>query len=563
MTQVPIRSGGKDQRLLSSRNGLRGARGRWRLVACAVLALSAGAALADTCDVPDPSAPLTLAFADEFDGDSLDRDKWRTEFLWGPEVIINNEQQYYVNAGQDGYDPFTVRDGVLSITAVKRQFDRSKLYLTRSIYSADTVELLWRVPAGATRYEVYRGGELRGTVTGGAFLDRGLREGIDYPYEVVALDASGRRIVAAQLTVNTADRPVDLPPEPFSLNLRAKVYGADSGEILWDAPYRAGRIEVYRDGVLRDAGFTSLYEAGLEPGRAYRYRVVAYDRCDEVIISDEVTLDTGAGVTPSDDAVARLVIGVSEYSESTAEISWDAVAEARHYDVYDNGVLVQSGDARSLFIDDLVPGIDRNFRVIAYDGDGREVDATNRVVNTADSGFALNRQAFLSGIITSYDSFRFRYGRAEIRARFPAGKGFWSAFWLLNAYYKQDQPEDPEIDVIEAIGDRTGTAFQAYHYLVDRDGDGFHTDYVSVEMQAPIDDFSADFHTYAVDWQPGRIVWYVDGVETNRIEGAEVSTEQMYLIANFAIGGAFPGPPDSTTPFPSSMEIDWIRVYRR
>ena len=71
-----------------------------------------------------------------------------------------------------------------------------------------------------------------------------------------------------------------------------------------------------------------------------------------------------------------------------------------------------------------------------------------RVINTADNSFELNRQAFLSGIITSYESFRFLYGRAGARVRFPAGRGFLSAFWLLKAYYEQDQPKDPGIAVL-------------------------------------------------------------------------------------------------------------------
>jgi beta-glucanase (GH16 family) len=99
--------------------------------------------------------------------------------------------------------------------------------------------------------------------------------------------------------------------------------------------------------------------------------------------------------------------------------------------------------------------------VTAVDRDGNAVDQTSRVLNTADNGFALNRQPYLSGIITSYNSFRFKYGRVEARARMPARKGLWSAVWLLNAYYKQDPPEDPEIDIIEAIGDQTTTANHA------------------------------------------------------------------------------------------------------
>lgn len=524
-------------------------------------------AYADTCEAPDPQGEYQLVFEDNFNGGALDRGLWNTEFLWGPGVVINNETQYYVNDGQFDYDPFNVSNGVLSIEAIKAPFDRSQLYLTRSIYSPTSVELLWRVPANAAQYDIYRDGVLQGSASGGSYLQTDLRDGIDYAYEVVARDANGNSLVAAQLTVNTADRAMPQSPRAFSLELTSRVYSSQSAEINWSSPSRAARYEVYRNGELyrslEGADFKSLYEAGLTEGINYSYRVSAFDPCDELIIEQSLTLNTADGASAQDPKSDRLVIQSTLYSTSTAEISWNAVRGVRQYTVYDNEVFVSSTDARSLFVDNLVPGTDRKFRVVALDASGNTVDETTRVVNSADNSFALNRQPHLSGIITSYDSFKFRYGRVEARARMPAGKGLWSAFWLLNAYYNQDQPEDPEIDIIEAIGDRVTTGNFAYHYQTDPDGDGFFTDRQSIEGRASIADFSANFHTYRVDWEEGRIVWYVDDVETARVEGDQVSSEQMYILANLAVGGNFPGPTDSTTVFPAKFEIDYIRVYQR
>jgi len=83
----------------------------------------------------------------------------------------------------------------------------------------------------------------------------------------------------------------------------------------------------------------------------------------------------------------------------------------------------------------------------------------------------------------------------EASAKMPAGKGLWSAFWLLKAHHNQDQPEDPEIDIIEAIGGRATAAHQAYHYKTDPDGDGVFDVRKSVENQSFINDFSTDPHT--------------------------------------------------------------------
>ena len=527
-----------------------------------------GIVRADTCALPDPSAPYRLVFEENFDGRALDRNRWNTEFLWGPGVVINGELQYYVNRGQFGYDPFRLSNGILTISAIKTPFDRGQLYLTRAIYSATAIELLWRTPAGARTYEVRdESGTLVARPTRTAHLLRNLREGIDYTYDVSALDGAGNPIVTERITVNSADRPMRSPREPFSLSVGSTLNSATAGVVTWDAPNRAGRYEVYRDGRLYrrldSPQFESLYEGNLADGSRHDYRVVAYDRCDEAIASGTTTIDTRDGPEPSEPLSDRLVIEARLYSDNTGGIAWNAVRGAASYDVYDGTTFVGNTRGRSRFVDDLEYGEGRRFRVVALDGGGRTLDETTRVLNSGDDGLARSYQRFLSGVITSRDSFRFRYGRVEARARMPAGNGYWSAFWLLNAYYNQDQPEDPEIDIVEALGERPRQIYQVYHHQTDPDGDGFFTDTVSSESRVAVANFASDFHTYRVDWEPGRIVWYVDGRETKRVEGEEVSDEQMYLILNLAVGGRFPVPPDASTPFPGRFEIDWVRVWQR
>jgi beta-glucanase (GH16 family) len=75
-------------------------------------------------------------------------------------------------------------------------------------------------------------------------------------------------------------------------------------------------------------------------------------------------------------------------------------------------------------------------------------------------------------------------------------------------------------------------------------------------------DLSADFHTYAVEWSADAIIWFFDGVEKFR-SGQGVPQQPMYLLVNLAIGGAWPVPPDESTPWPSSFDVDYVRVYAR
>jgi beta-glucanase (GH16 family) len=77
-------------------------------------------------------------------------------------------------------------------------------------------------------------------------------------------------------------------------------------------------------------------------------------------------------------------------------------------------------------------------------------------------------------------------------------------------------------------------------------------------------DFSAGEHTYALDWSADQLVWYIDGVERKRERNAaHIPHDPMYLIANLAVGGDWPGPPDPTTVFPNMLNIDYIRVWQR
>jgi beta-glucanase (GH16 family) len=148
------------------------------------------------------------------------------------------------------------------------------------------------------------------------------------------------------------------------------------------------------------------------------------------------------------------------------------------------------------------------------------------------------------------DEFAQLYGYFEMRARFPAGKGFWPAFWLLPA--GGEWP--PEIDIVEWLGDSVRTAFFAFHYL----DEGKQT---SKSGRFDGQNFSEGFHTFAVDWQPEQIIWYVDGVERLRVNDPSVPDQPMYMIVNLAVGGNWPGSPDASTIFPSSMEVDYVRVY--
>jgi beta-glucanase (GH16 family) len=160
-------------------------------------------------------------------------------------------------------------------------------------------------------------------------------------------------------------------------------------------------------------------------------------------------------------------------------------------------------------------------------------------------------QNYTSGAIASFDKFSQAYGYFEMRAKLPAGKGLWPAFWLL----PQSGHWPPEIDIFEQLGKQPNRIYSTYHYLVS----GVHKqDSSYVDLTSA----TTAYHTYGADWSSGVIVWYIDGKEVKR-DTNFVTSEPMYILANLAVGGSWPGSPDSTTPFPSSMVVDYIRVYER
>ncbi|HEX2980123.1 MAG TPA: glycoside hydrolase family 16 protein [Anaerolineaceae bacterium] len=150
--------------------------------------------------------------------------------------------------------------------------------------------------------------------------------------------------------------------------------------------------------------------------------------------------------------------------------------------------------------------------------------------------------------------FSFQYGFAEIRARVPEGKGLWPAFWMLPVgHYSK-----PEIDVLEFLGHETNLVHLTYHYKnLDGSPGRVTEDYVGPHLPS-------GWHTFAVNWSPGAITWYVDGVRRAHYEdGPTVSSEPMYLLLNLAVGGNWPGAPDQNTLFPSEYQIDYVRVWKQ
>jgi beta-glucanase (GH16 family) len=176
---------------------------------------------------------------------------------------------------------------------------------------------------------------------------------------------------------------------------------------------------------------------------------------------------------------------------------------------------------------------------------------------------------YTTGFVETKDRAAFQYGRFEIRARMPtapgASKGLWPAFWLRPASLGRG-----ELDVLELTG--TSPDSLAARNLVRQT---IHDDYAGrhepewVDYPLPEGNPDTGFHTFAAEWEPGSIRWYVDGVPTFSRTAAttpwldEAFTGPFFLRINLAVGGGWAGTPDSSTAFPADYAVDWVRVYQR
>jgi beta-glucanase (GH16 family) len=155
-----------------------------------------------------------------------------------------------------------------------------------------------------------------------------------------------------------------------------------------------------------------------------------------------------------------------------------------------------------------------------------------------------NGKQYVSGMLSSYGKFSFRYGYAQIVAKLPRGKGLWSAFWTE----PQSGAWPPEIDIME----NWAQSYAVNLYIHYGAANNFYMSTVYLPTA------SSAFHTYGVDWEPGSISWYVDGFLWAHF--AVSITQPEYLIVDLAVAGR--PAPNNTDWFPQSLVIRSIEVWQ-
>jgi beta-glucanase (GH16 family) len=184
---------------------------------------------------------------------------------------------------------------------------------------------------------------------------------------------------------------------------------------------------------------------------------------------------------------------------------------------------------------------------------------------------------YTSGRVDTSGKFAPVYGRFEVRAKLPGGKGLWPAHWLYpqnrdwamerlmaqavtngqERLIPEERPWYTEIDIMEFLGHETNVLYGTLHYHT-FDGQKKSS---SGKWKSDVD-YTKDFHVYVLEWEPAVMRWFIDGNLIHSTTNGIPHTPH-YLILNTAVGGTWPGNPDGTTVFPQFHDIDYVRVYQR
>jgi beta-glucanase (GH16 family) len=157
-----------------------------------------------------------------------------------------------------------------------------------------------------------------------------------------------------------------------------------------------------------------------------------------------------------------------------------------------------------------------------------------------------------------------KYGRIDIRAKLPKGKGIWPAFWLLpqnNVF--GGWPKSGEIDLMELVGHEANKSYGTLHF-----GPGPGSTQISRGYTLPSGIFNDEFHVFSLEWKQDQIKWFIDGNLFSTVNSVDLGSttypfnEDFFFIINLAVGGNWPGNPDATTYFPQWLIVDYIRLYQ-
>ncbi len=172
---------------------------------------------------------------------------------------------------------------------------------------------------------------------------------------------------------------------------------------------------------------------------------------------------------------------------------------------------------------------------------------------------------YSSGRLTTQTKKSFTYGRVDIRAKLPKGKGVWPALWMLgNNINTVGWPAGGEIDIMELLGQEPSKMYSTLHYGTSPATHAQLGNSYSLSGSS----FYDQFHVFSMEWKLDQIKLYVDNNLLLTVNKTDVGSNPypfnapFFFIFNVAVGGDWPGAPDGSTTLPQRMIVDYIRVFQ-
>jgi beta-glucanase (GH16 family) len=172
--------------------------------------------------------------------------------------------------------------------------------------------------------------------------------------------------------------------------------------------------------------------------------------------------------------------------------------------------------------------------------------------------------SYTSARIKTQGKKEFKFGRIDIRAILPQGKGIWPALWMLGSNIGSvGWPSCGEIDIMELLGQDPSKVYGTMHFNTSTGHAQNGGSYIT-----PSGSFSDAFHVFSIEWKQDQIKMYVDNNLYHTLNATDIGAanypfnQPFFFIFNVAVGGNWPGNPDASTNFPQWMIVDYVRVYQ-
>ncbi len=171
-------------------------------------------------------------------------------------------------------------------------------------------------------------------------------------------------------------------------------------------------------------------------------------------------------------------------------------------------------------------------------------------------------KSYTSARLLTKNKAAWTYGRFEVKAKIPIGRGIWPAIWMLSANEPLHWPDDGELDIMEAVGFDPNVIHATVHNKVYNGANG-----TQKGSELFVKDAADSFHVYSMEWTNRKIIFAVDNniyfTYTEGPSGSWPYINYFFMILNVAVGGNWGGQQGvDDTAFPQKMLVDYVRVYQ-